>query len=90
VRLEDSEVLEEDDAEVPYKLKEAISGEVVLVEATLYLRALARARLIARLLLLDLGLELLLEGVRQLVGRAREEVVTSRGREASDDADKLP
>jgi hypothetical protein len=75
---------------VPYELKEAIGGEVVLVEATLYLRAPARACLIARLLLLNLGLELLLEGVRQLIGHVREEVVTSRGREASDDADKLP
>jgi hypothetical protein len=75
---------------VPYELKEAVGGEVVLVEAALYLRAPACARLIARLPLLDLGPELLLEGVRRLVGRAREEVVTGRGREAGDDTDKLP
>jgi hypothetical protein len=74
---------------VPYELKEAVGGEVVLVEAALYPRAPARARLIACLLLLDLGPELLLEGVWRLVGRAREEVVTGRGREAGDDADKL-
>jgi hypothetical protein len=48
---------------VLYELKEAVGGEVVLVEAALYPRAPARACLIARLLLLNLGLELLLEGV---------------------------
>jgi hypothetical protein len=75
---------------VPYELKEAVGGEVVLVEAAFYPRAPARVRLTARLPLLDPGPELLLEGVRRLVGRAREEVVTGRGREAGDDADKLP
>jgi hypothetical protein len=75
---------------VPYELKEAISGEVVLVEATLYPRAPARACLTAHLPLLDPGLELLLEGVRQLVGRVCEEVVTGRGREAGDNTDELP
>jgi hypothetical protein len=90
VWLEDGEVLEEDDAEVLYELKEAVSGEVVLVEAALYPRTPARARLIARLLLLDPGPELLLEGIWRLVGRAREEVVTGRGREAGDNTDKLP
>jgi hypothetical protein len=69
---------------VPYELKEAVGGEVVLVEAALY------PRTPARLPLLDPGPELLLEGVRRLVGRAREEVVTGRGREAGDDADELP
>jgi len=49
--------------EVLYKLKEAISSEVILIKAALYLRIPACARLIARLLLLDLGLELLLEGI---------------------------
>ena len=43
-----------------YKLKEAIRGEVILVEAALCLVALVRVRLKARLLLLNLGLELLL------------------------------
>jgi hypothetical protein len=75
---------------VPYELKEAIGGEVVLVEAALHPRAPARVRLTARLPLLDPGPELLLEGVWRLVGRAREEVVTGRGREAGDDTDKLP
>ena len=87
--LEDSEVLEEDDAEVLYKLKEAVGGEVVLIKAALYPRVLACVYLIACLLLLDLGLELLLEDIRRLIGYACEEVVTSRGREASDNADKL-
>ena len=73
-----------------YKLEEAVSGEVILVEATLYPRTPAHVRLIARLPLLDLGPELLLEGVRRLVGRTREEVVTGRGREAGDDTDELP
>jgi len=75
---------------VPYELEEAVGGEVVLVEAALYPRAPACARLTARLLLLDLGPELLLEGVRRLVGRVCEEVVTGRGREAGDDTDELP
>ena len=43
-----------------YKLKEAVYGEVVLIEAALYLVALVRACLKARLLLLNLRLELLL------------------------------
>jgi hypothetical protein len=90
VWLEDGEVLEEDNIEVPYELKEAVSGEVVLVEAALYPYAPAHVRLIARLSLLDPGLELLLEGIWWLVGRAREEVVTGRGREAGDNINKLP
>jgi hypothetical protein len=48
---------------VLYKLKEAVGGEVVLVEAALYPYTPARAYLIARLPLLNLGPELLLEGV---------------------------
>jgi hypothetical protein len=63
---------------VLYKLKEAVRGEVVLVEAALCLVAPARARLKARLPLLDPGLELLLQGGRGLVGRACEEVVSAR------------
>jgi len=49
--------------EVLYELKEAVGGEVILVKAALYLCVLAYTRLIARLLLLNLGLELLLEGI---------------------------
>jgi hypothetical protein len=48
---------------VLYELKEAVGGEVVLVEATLYPHIPARIHLIVRLSLLNLGLELLLEGV---------------------------
>jgi hypothetical protein len=46
--------------QVPYKPKKAISGEVVLIKPALCLAIAARARLKARLLLLNLGLELLL------------------------------
>jgi hypothetical protein len=48
---------------VLYELKEAISSEVILVKTALYPRVLAYICLIACLLLLDLGLELLLEGI---------------------------
>jgi len=48
---------------VLYELKEAISGEVILVKAALYLYILVYIRLIVCLLLLNLGLELLLEGI---------------------------
>jgi hypothetical protein len=88
-RLEDSEVLEKDNTQASHELKKAVCGEVVLVKATLCPRAPARARFKARLLLLDPRPELLLQVVRRLVRRAREEVVPCRGREASDDAHKL-
>jgi hypothetical protein len=48
---------------VLYKLKEAVGGEVILVKATLYPYIPVCVCLIARLLLLNLGLELLLEGI---------------------------
>jgi hypothetical protein len=88
--LQDGEVLEEHGVQVPYELKEAVSGEVVLVKATLRLVTPPRAGLKAWLPLLDPGLELLLEGVRGLVDRAGQEVVARCPREASDDAYKLP
>jgi hypothetical protein len=48
---------------VLYKLKEAVSSKVILVKAALYSRIPACVCLIARLLLLNPGLELLLEGI---------------------------
>jgi hypothetical protein len=48
---------------VLYELKEAVGGEVVLIEAALYPCTPARTHLTARLPLLDPGLELLLEGI---------------------------
>jgi hypothetical protein len=89
-RLQDGEVLQEDCAQAPHELKEAVGGEVVLVEPALRPAAAARARLKARLLLLDPRPELLLQRVRRLVSRAREKVVPRGRREAGHDAHKLP
>jgi hypothetical protein len=55
---------------VPYELKKAVISEVVLIEPTLCLAITARACLKARLPFLNLGLELLLQGIQRLVGYA--------------------
>ena len=65
VARQHSEVLQEDRTEAPHELE----------EAALCPAAAARARLEAGLSLLDSGPELLLQGVRWLMGRARKEVV---------------
>jgi hypothetical protein len=89
-RLQDGEVLQEDCAQAPHELEEAVGGEVVLVKPALRLAAAARARLKAQLLFLDPRPKLLLQRVRRLVGRAREKVVPRGRREAGHDAHKLP